>query len=139
MFAFQLDGRYHFFRDFHRHDDPFINGSHLKFSFSPSPFFLFFSFQSRSSIFRGVILCLCLNLTYANVARFPRELQQHGSAFLVPYGILLLLVGLPVVLLEISLGQFLGQGSAHMWRAAPFLKGKFRHFDNFLFDRFFTG
>lgn len=79
--------------------------------------------QSRSSIFRGVILCLCLNLTYANVARFPRELQQHGSAFLVPYMILLLLVGLPVVLLEISLGQFLGQGSAHMWRAAPFLKG----------------
>ncbi|XP_021698767.1 sodium- and chloride-dependent neutral and basic amino acid transporter B(0+) isoform X1 [Aedes aegypti] len=79
--------------------------------------------QSRSSIFRGVILCLCLNLTYANVARFPRELQQHGSAFLVPYVILLLLVGLPVVLLEISLGQFLGQGSAHMWRAAPFLKG----------------
>ncbi|XP_053689546.1 sodium- and chloride-dependent neutral and basic amino acid transporter B(0+) isoform X2 [Sabethes cyaneus] len=79
--------------------------------------------QSRSSIFRGVILCLCLNLTYANVARFPRELQQHGSAFLVPYVILLLLVGLPVVLLEISLGQFLGQGSANMWRAAPFLKG----------------
>ncbi|XP_058466225.1 sodium- and chloride-dependent neutral and basic amino acid transporter B(0+) isoform X2 [Malaya genurostris] len=79
--------------------------------------------QSRSSIFRGVILCLCLNLTYANVARFPRELQQHGTAFLVPYVIMLLLVGLPVVLLEISLGQFLGQGSAHMWRAAPFLKG----------------
>ncbi|XP_055529027.1 sodium- and chloride-dependent neutral and basic amino acid transporter B(0+) isoform X2 [Wyeomyia smithii] len=79
--------------------------------------------KSRSSIFRGVILCLCLNLTYANVARFPRELQQHGSAFLVPYVILLLLVGLPVVLLEISLGQFLGQGSANMWRAAPFLKG----------------
>ncbi|XP_052862518.1 sodium- and chloride-dependent neutral and basic amino acid transporter B(0+) isoform X1 [Anopheles cruzii] len=79
--------------------------------------------QSRSSIFRGVILCLCLNLTFANVVRFPRELQQHGSAFLVPYLILLLLVGLPVVLLEISLGQFLGQGSAHMWRAAPFLKG----------------
>uniref|UniRef100_A0A2M4CHJ6 Putative sodium/chloride dependent transporter n=1 Tax=Anopheles darlingi TaxID=43151 RepID=A0A2M4CHJ6_ANODA len=79
--------------------------------------------QSRSSIFRGVILCLCLNLTFANVVRFPRELQLHGSAFLVPYLILLLLVGLPVVLLEISLGQFLGQGSAHMWRAAPFLKG----------------
>lgn len=79
--------------------------------------------QSRSSIFRGVILCLCLNLTFANVVRFPRELQQYGSAFLVPYVILLLLVGLPVVLLEISLGQFLGQGSAHMWRAAPFLKG----------------
>ncbi|XP_058835181.1 sodium-dependent nutrient amino acid transporter 1 isoform X2 [Topomyia yanbarensis] len=79
--------------------------------------------KSRSSIFRGVILCLCLNLTYANVARFPRELQQNGTAFLVPYVILLLLVGLPVVLLEISLGQFLGQGSAHMWRAAPFLKG----------------
>lgn len=47
MFAFQLDGRYHFFRDFHRHDDPFINGSHLKFSFSPSPFFSFLFFSVK--------------------------------------------------------------------------------------------
>ncbi|GAB0096213.1 sodium-dependent nutrient amino acid transporter 1 [Sergentomyia squamirostris] len=79
--------------------------------------------QSKCSILRSIILCLCLNLTYANVIRFPRELQRHGSAFLVPYFILLFIIGLPVVLLEVSLGQFLGQGSAHTWRASPVFKG----------------
>lgn len=64
-------------------------------------------------------------MTYANIVRFPRELERHGIAFLVPYLILLLVVGLPIVLLEISLGQFLGQGSAHSWKASPLFKGEF--------------
>ncbi|XP_063701722.1 sodium-dependent nutrient amino acid transporter 1 [Culicoides brevitarsis] len=79
--------------------------------------------QTRCSIFRGVILCLCLNLTYANIVRLPRELHRDGFIFLVPYLTLLFFVGLPVVLLEMSLGQFLGQGSAFTWRASPFFKG----------------
>lgn len=36
---------------------------------------------------------------------------------------LLLVIGLPLVLFEISIGQFLGQGAAHTWRSAPFFKG----------------
>lgn len=84
-----------------------------------------FSLQSKCSMFRGVILCLCLNLTYANVVRFPRELDRHGVAFLVPYLVILLFIGLPIILLEIALGQFLGQGSAHSWRASPILRGKY--------------
>ena len=92
--------------------------------------FLFFSFffsssfsQSRCSIFRGTILCLCMNLTYANIVRFPRELERHGIAFLVPYLTLMFSIGVPIVLLEMALGQFLGQGSAHSWKASPFFKG----------------
>jgi solute carrier family 6 (neurotransmitter transporter), invertebrate len=69
------------------------------------------------------IICLCLNLTYANIVRFPRELERHGIGFLVPYLTLLVLVGLPIALLEMALGQFLGQGSAHAWKASPFFKG----------------
>lgn len=76
-------------------------------------------------MFRGLVLCLCLNLSYANVVRFPRELDQYGSAYLVPYVVLLFLVGLPMVLLEISVGQFLGQGAAHTWRASPIFKGEY--------------
>jgi solute carrier family 6 (neurotransmitter transporter), invertebrate len=64
-----------------------------------------------------------MNLTYANIVRFPRELERHGSAFLVPYLTLLLFVGVPVLLLEMALGQFLGQGAAHGWKASPLLKG----------------
>lgn len=76
-------------------------------------------------MFRGLVLCLCLNVSYANVVRFPRELDHYGSAYLVPYVVLLFLVGLPMVLLEISVGQFLGQGAAHTWRASPIFKGEF--------------
>ncbi|KAH8322309.1 hypothetical protein KR059_011256 [Drosophila kikkawai] len=79
--------------------------------------------QTKCSVFRGLVLCLCLNLSYANVVRFPRELDRYGSAYLVPYVVLLFLVGLPMILLEISVGQFLGQGAAHTWRASPIFKG----------------
>ncbi|KAM7355172.1 solute carrier family member bloated tubules isoform 1-T2 [Cochliomyia hominivorax] len=79
--------------------------------------------QTKCSIFRGLVLCICLNVTYANVVRFPREMDKYGLAYLIPYLILLFLVGLPIVLLEISVGQFLGQGAAHTWRASPIFKG----------------
>lgn len=68
-------------------------------------------------------MCLCMNLTYANIVRFPRELERHGIAFLVPYMTLMLFIGVPIVLLEMALGQFLGQGAAHSWKASPFFKG----------------
>jgi solute carrier family 6 (neurotransmitter transporter) len=62
-------------------------------------------------------------VTFANTVRLPRELHQYGTAYLVPYLLIYLVIGIPVVLLEVSLGQFLGQGAACMWRLAPFLKG----------------
>lgn len=64
-----------------------------------------------------------MNLTYANIVRFPRELERHGFAFLVPYLTLMFVIGVPIVLLEMALGQFLGQGAAHSWKASPFFKG----------------
>lgn len=84
---------------------------------------LLLSLQSRCSIFRGTILCLCMNLTYANIVRFPRELDRHGIAFLVPYLTLMIFIGIPIAFLEIAMGQFLGQGAANSWRASPFFKG----------------
>ncbi|XP_067646144.1 sodium- and chloride-dependent GABA transporter 1 isoform X2 [Eurosta solidaginis] len=79
--------------------------------------------KTKCSIFRGLILCICLNVTYANIVRFPRELDKYGSSYLIPYITLLFLVGLPIILLEISIGQFLGQSAAHTWTASPIFKG----------------
>ncbi|XP_037933038.1 sodium-dependent nutrient amino acid transporter 1-like isoform X1 [Teleopsis dalmanni] len=79
--------------------------------------------QTKCSVFRGLVLCICLNITYANIVRFPRELDRYSSAYLIPYVLLLFLVGLPIILLEVSVGQFLGQGAAHTWRASPIFKG----------------
>lgn len=90
----------------------------IDFVFSPPV-----SFQSKCSAFRSIIFCLCLNVTYANIFRFPREFHKFGVVFLIPYFVLLVVIGLPLVLFEVSIGQFLGQGSAHTWRAAPFFKG----------------
>lgn len=79
--------------------------------------------QTKCSIFRGLLLCLCLSVTYANIVRFPRELEKYGCAFLVPYFVFIFLVGLPIILLEVSIGQFLGQGAGSSWRASPIMKG----------------
>lgn len=85
-------------------------------------FLLLIFFQTSCSIIRYIFLCLtCLN--YANVIRFPRELERHGFSFLFPYTTILFFIGIPICCLELSLGQFLGQASANTWRNTPLFKG----------------
>lgn len=46
------------------------------------------------------------------------------GAFLVPYLILLVLEGMPLLLLEFAIGQRLRKGSVGVWRAiSPYLTG----------------
>ncbi len=44
-------------------------------------------------------------------------------AYLVPYSVLWLIVGVPIFLLELALGQFSSQGSISVWRAVPLFQG----------------
>ncbi len=46
------------------------------------------------------------------------------GAFLIPYLIMLCLAGIPIFLLEVSLGQFASQGPVSVWKAIPALQGK---------------
>lgn len=46
------------------------------------------------------------------------------GAFLIPYLIMLGLAGIPIFLLEVSLGQFASQGPVSVWKAIPALQGK---------------
>lgn len=46
-----------------------------------------------------------------------------GEAF-IAYIILMIFVGLPLFVLELSLGQFGQTGIIQLWRAVPFFKGK---------------
>ena len=50
------------------------------------------------------------------------------GAFLVPYIIMLFIIGLPVFFLEVSFGQFASLGPIPIWKINPLMKGKYTTF-----------
>uniref|UniRef100_A0A3B4TAF6 Transporter n=1 Tax=Seriola dumerili TaxID=41447 RepID=A0A3B4TAF6_SERDU len=71
------------------------------------------------------LTCVGFCIGLGNVWRFPYLCQSHGGgAFLIPYLILLVLEGMPLLLMEFAIGQRLRKGSVGVWRAiSPYLTG----------------
>ncbi|XP_057374911.1 sodium-dependent dopamine transporter-like [Daphnia carinata] len=61
----------------------------------------------------------------ANVWRFPYYCYKNGGgAFLIPYGIMLFVGGIPLFYMELALGQFYRKGAITSWgRIVPLFKG----------------
>ena len=59
-----------------------------------------------------------------NVWRFPYLAYKNGGgAFLIPYFILLVLVGKPMYYMETAIGQFARLSPLQLWRCAPIATG----------------
>ncbi|XP_077362772.1 sodium-dependent neutral amino acid transporter B(0)AT1-like [Festucalex cinctus] len=72
-----------------------------------------------------ILTCVGFCIGLGNVWRFPYLCQSHGGgAFLIPYLLLLVFEGMPLLLLEFAIGQRLRKGSVGVWRAiSPYLTG----------------
>lgn len=65
-----------------------------------------------------------MSVGLGNVWRFPFTAYENGGgAFLIPYIIVLFLVGKPCYYMESLLGQFASRSCVRLWSLAPCLRG----------------
>ncbi|XP_030241857.1 sodium-dependent nutrient amino acid transporter 1 isoform X2 [Drosophila navojoa] len=68
--------------------------------------------------------CIAMSVGLGNVWRFPfTALDNGGGAFLIPYLIVLFLIGKPIYYLEMVIGQFSSRASVKVFDLCPAMKG----------------
>lgn len=78
-----------------------------------------------SNQLQSLTTCIAMSIGLGNVWRFPYTAYTNGGgAFLIPYFIVLLLVGKPLYFLEIAIGQFSSRGSIKVYDFCPGMRGK---------------
>ncbi|EFN81282.1 Uncharacterized sodium-dependent transporter CG3252 [Harpegnathos saltator] len=71
-----------------------------------------------------LLSCIAMSVGLGNVWRFPfTAFENGGGAFLIPYVIILFIVGKPFYLLEMILGQFSSRSAVKIWDLAPAFRG----------------
>lgn len=69
--------------------------------------------------------CIATSVGLGNVWRFPFVAYNNGGgAFLIPYIIVLLVIGKPMYFLETVIGQFASRNCVKIWSLCPAMKGK---------------
>lgn len=65
-----------------------------------------------------------MSVGLGNIWRFPFTAYENGGgAFLIPYLIVLLLIGRPMYYMEMIIGQFTSRSSIKSWRMVPLFTG----------------
>ncbi|XP_022084856.1 sodium- and chloride-dependent glycine transporter 2-like [Acanthaster planci] len=71
-----------------------------------------------------ILSCVSYAVGLGNIWRFPFLcFENGGGAFLLPYVLMMLVVGMPVFFLEMAMGQFSSLGCLSVWKCAPTAKG----------------
>ncbi|KAL9972857.1 hypothetical protein ACROYT_G019239 [Oculina patagonica] len=71
-----------------------------------------------------ILALIGFSVGLGNIWRFPYLcFKNGGGCFLIPYFICLVLAGVPILILEVSLGQFQGQGGITAWKICPLFQG----------------
>uniref|UniRef100_A0A1Q3FJ55 Transporter n=1 Tax=Culex tarsalis TaxID=7177 RepID=A0A1Q3FJ55_CULTA len=71
-----------------------------------------------------LLSCVALSVGFGNVWRFPyTALENGGGAFLIPYLIVLFVVGRPLYYLEMVMGQFSSRGCVKVFDVSPLMRG----------------
>ncbi|XP_037946222.1 sodium-dependent nutrient amino acid transporter 1-like isoform X2 [Teleopsis dalmanni] len=71
-----------------------------------------------------LLSCIAMSVGLGNVWRFPfTALENGGGAFLIPYLIVLFLIGKPIYYLEMIIGQFSSRGSVKVYDFCPAMRG----------------
>lgn len=70
--------------------------------------------------------CIAMSVGLGNIWRFPFTAKENGGgAFLIPYIIVLTVIGRPLYYMEMVLGQFSSRGNVKMYeKLSPVLKSK---------------
>merc|ERR1719270_977931 len=71
-----------------------------------------------------LLSCLSFAVGLGNIWRFPYLCYRNGGgAFLIPYIVSLIFMGLPVFLFEMGAGQFSNEGPIAVWKMCPLFQG----------------
>ncbi|XP_055906868.1 sodium-dependent nutrient amino acid transporter 1-like [Eupeodes corollae] len=71
-----------------------------------------------------LLSCIALSVGLGNVWRFPFvALENGGGAFIIPYVIVLVLVGRPFYYMEMIMGQFSSRSNIRIFDFAPVMRG----------------
>ncbi|KAL3248607.1 hypothetical protein MRX96_056407 [Rhipicephalus microplus] len=80
--------------------------------------------NTGGSKFEFVLTCIGLSVGLGNIWRFPYVVYENGgAAFLIPYVIIVAVIGRPMYYMELVLGQFCSRGPVAAFDSMPIAKG----------------